>query len=165
MVKTRRKNRSLADRFWEKTIPVPECGCLLWTGAISSTGYGGFTVETKLVKSAHSVAYELTYGLYDRDKYQVLHRCDVRLCVNPTHLFLGSQQDNVDDMKRKGRKVTRRNYDSPIRDVDRHTAYLIQRLAKETILSHNTIAALFLMDRTKMRHILYGKSWRLDVSA
>lgn len=159
---SKHKPDQVAARFWEKTIPVPECGCLLWTGAISNTGYGGVTINMKSYPT-HRIAYGFEYGEFD-ESLQVLHRCDVRLCVNPKHLFLGTQQENVDDMKAKGRKVTRRGYGNPIRNVNEHTAYLIQRLAKETTLSHRTIAGMFLMPRNTIRHILYGKSWRLSVS-
>lgn len=90
-------------KFWPKVNKTDTCW--LWTGARASgygtIGAGGY--KGKML-SAHRVSYELAYGKFDPKLY-VLHKCDVKLCVNPEHLFLGTQQDNVDDMIAKGRKV------------------------------------------------------------
>jgi hypothetical protein len=75
--------------------------CWIWTGRRDRNGYGiiGFMARDRL---AHRVAYALTFPEWD-GKQNVLHRCDNPPCVNPAHLFLGSQADNVADMIAKGR--------------------------------------------------------------
>jgi hypothetical protein len=91
-------------RFWDKAIPEPNTGCWLWMGTQHSKGYG--TVRAgRLPTFAHRVAYEMTHGPIPKGLL-VCHRCDVRWCVNPTHLFVGTHRDNMDDMKRKGRAAT-----------------------------------------------------------
>lgn len=75
--------------------------CLLWTGATINSGYGYLTVNKKN-KTAHRASYEASHGPVP-EGMQVLHRCDVKLCVNPEHLFVGTQQENIDDMINKGR--------------------------------------------------------------
>ena len=92
---------TLLEKFTERCIPVTETGCWLWLGKIEKKGYGVFRMKTKGIK-AHRLAYELLVGPIPKGMY-VCHKCDVRSCVNPSHLFLGTQRDNMDDMKRKGR--------------------------------------------------------------
>jgi hypothetical protein len=100
---------TLAERFWprvDKNGPVhPTLGtpCWLWTGGkFKQTGYGVITRGTRAegIDTTHRVSWELTNGSTDQF---VLHHCDVRLCVNPAHLFLGTQTDNHRDMTAKGR--------------------------------------------------------------
>lgn len=90
------------DRFWSKVQKTdhPD-GCWIWTGAKSPKGYGFFKVKKRMLK-AHRVGYFLATGVYPLDKF-CLHTCDVPSCVRNSHIFLGSQQDNIDDMRRKGR--------------------------------------------------------------
>lgn len=76
--------------------------CWLWTGASSKKGYGAFYFRGRQV-GAHVASYWIHVGDVPAD-LQVLHRCDVRPCVNPEHLFLGTQSDNMQDMVRKGRQ-------------------------------------------------------------
>lgn len=92
-------------RFWGKVEKTPTCW--LWT-ASTVRGYGQFTLPRVSGKqphiSAHRYAWELTNGPI-ADNLSVLHRCDQPLCCNPNHLFLGTQQDNLDDARQKGRLV------------------------------------------------------------
>lgn len=99
-------NEKDIERFWNK---VDKSGgpdaCWLWTlGKVS--GYGSFKVKRKYLL-AHRVAWTLTNGKIPHDgSYHgicVLHRCDVRTCCNPNHLFLGTAADNNTDKKNKGR--------------------------------------------------------------
>src|SRR5690606_28396088 len=95
--------KSLRDKFMSKWEPVTETGCWLWTGA---AGRYGILVVRRNGKSktlrAHRVAYELFRGEVPAGQV-VCHRCDVPFCVNPDHLFTGTQRDNLLDGVRKGR--------------------------------------------------------------
>lgn len=91
---------ALKKRFEEKFI-IEASGCWVWTAATMGIGYGYFRVENKL-HGAHRVAYELYKGPITGDNH-VLHTCDNPACVNPDHLFLGSNQDNIKDKQEKGR--------------------------------------------------------------
>ena len=76
--------------------------CWPWLGSLDQIGYGMFKVG-KVTNRAHRVAHEFYCGPIPIDKV-VMHTCDNRRCVNPKHLTLGTQKENVDDMMRKGRK-------------------------------------------------------------
>ena len=94
--------------FWAKVNKT--AGCWLWTGRVFRSGYGmaWFSGRHQL---AHRVSYQLQNGPIPAgnqrdDATCVLHRCDNPTCVNPSHLWLGSQSENVADRDSKGRQKT-----------------------------------------------------------
>lgn len=92
------------DEFNEAYIPEPNSGCWLWIGAINNRlGYGTVVnPATGRAMPAHRASYLKTHGSIP-DGMDILHRCDVRCCVNPDHLFPGTHTDNMRDMMKKGR--------------------------------------------------------------
>ena len=97
---------TVLERFERKFYVTP--GCWIWTASTVTNGYGKFFVNGKHER-AHRVSYKLYVGPIpegnDHHGVCVLHKCDTPSCVNPDHLFLGTQQDNLSDMKKKGRSI------------------------------------------------------------
>lgn len=105
------RGRSDPEKFWAHTS-VQLNGCRHWNGVPETGGYGVVKIAGRPVK-AHRRAWELARGPIP-EGMSVLHRCDNRICVEPTHLFLGDAADNMRDMVAKGRGVSRRGERNPM---------------------------------------------------
>jgi hypothetical protein len=93
-------------RLAEHTGETTSTGCILWIGAKNNHGYGRFTMNGKGIL-AHRASYEITHGKIP-DGLFVLHKCDVPACINPDHLELGTQTDNMRQASQRQRvKVPR----------------------------------------------------------
>lgn len=96
---------SIDMRFWRKVQKSD--GCWWWISVRNEDGYGQFrNDELGRMEGAHRFSWRLTHGDIPHGMC-VLHHCDNPPCVNPDHLFLGTQQDNIADMHAKGRYVKR----------------------------------------------------------
>jgi hypothetical protein len=106
--KTQQGNRGIlrlvpVERRFQLQICKMNNGCWNWTGAHDKDGYGWIRVSGKQI-AAHRYSYTASHGQIPGGM-QVLHTCDNPCCVNPDHLFIGTQQNNVDDMIEKGRRA------------------------------------------------------------
>ena len=111
---------SLSERLWVRVDKRGPDDCWLWIGRLRSDGYARLRVSSKGEERilAHRATWEEVNGPVP-DGLCVLHRCDVRHCVNPAHLWLGTQTENIADMDAKGRrrKIWKRTADQPERRV------------------------------------------------
>lgn len=96
--------KSLPEKLAFLSTHDETSGCTLWTGSVWG-GYGVFKHKGASLK-AHRVAYELAHGELPAGMV-VCHRCDQPLCINPDHLFIGTQKENIQDMVHKGRGPNR----------------------------------------------------------
>lgn len=96
--------KPVIDRVLNKVTRIPFSGCWIFTGAINDFGYGivGTGARGQPNDRAHRITYRHFVGEIPSGMF-VCHDCDVPSCCNPSHLFLGTNQDNVNDMIRKGR--------------------------------------------------------------
>lgn len=131
--------------------------CQEWRGAKDSSGYGNRTVGGKPIK-AHRQAWIDVRGAIP-DGMCVLHSCDNPSCVNVAHLFLGSKQDNYDDMARKGRAHKARGEasgQSKIRSED------ASRIREAHLFGARQVdlASVFGLGQTTVSAITRGVTWR-----
>lgn len=94
---------NIVDRFFSQVERIPFSGCWIWVGCTTPRMYGQIMARGGNVISTHRLSWELHNGTEVPDGMHVLHTCDIPCCVNPSHLFLGTHDDNMKDMKRKNR--------------------------------------------------------------
>lgn len=103
MGNNKRPRLEVTKSNFESMIFFSPDGCWLWIGALTQSGYGKWPMNrTDKVRPAHRLSYTLYKGEIPTGLH-VCHSCDVRCCVNPDHLFLGTHQDNMRDMTLKKR--------------------------------------------------------------
>lgn len=156
------------ERFWSKVgIRGPD-DCWLWLAARTSSknpAYGSFGFRGAVWK-AHRVAFVLEYGIIP-EGMNVCHKCDVTLCVNPRHLFAGSQKDNMQDCASKGRtpfqimKIVAPLFPGELNGRAKLTwqQVAIIRTRYASGESQQRIANDFGVSQVAISHIVRGKSW------
>jgi len=151
------RREEILGRFYEKCVDVPIAGCRIWLGTVNEHGYGTVRVSGKAIK-AHRFAWEAENGDIPAGK-KVLHKCDVRCCVNPHHLFLGTQSENMADMAAKGRA----RGGSPRGErqgASKLTAAQVREIRRiANFRSHQEIADSFGIHRSNVGLIVNRKSW------
>ena len=90
-----RGNEPLSKRIFDGSMTIPESGCWIWMRALTRSGYGQLTYLNRHME-AHRASW-ITHRGEIPDGLGVLHRCNIRSCVNPDHLYLGGQKENVAD--------------------------------------------------------------------
>ena len=92
-------------RFWSKVHRGPEGACWIWLGAIADDGYGRYYLHDGAggMVRPHRYAYALAHEIELEELGELMHVCDVPVCVNPAHLQPGDHTENMRDRMRKGR--------------------------------------------------------------
>lgn len=145
-------------RFMAKIFKMPDDGCWLWRGAKNGCPdpYGMFSLDKKKRPiKAHRAAYILFVGEIPKEKPHMLHKCDTRLCVKPTHLFPGTNRDNVADCVAKDR-------------VPKGAARTNHKLTEDEVcfirlnrkLGGYKLAKLFNVSPGTIYHIFHYRNWK-----
>lgn len=140
----------------DKYIPEPNTGCWLWIGAEDDKGYGRVGIPgTRRQTLAHRVLYEKHVGPIPRGMF-LCHKCDMPLCVNPQHMFIGTVRENAQDMSKKGRAPHSKN------TTRKMTPDLVRELRAQHAEGANNheLARRFPVSRTTVRLIVRGEIWK-----
>lgn len=144
----------IADRMEAAIMKDPNSGCWLWTKALSVTGgYGQIGINGKILP-AHRVSYECFVGPIPAGM-KACHKCDTPACVNPDHLFLGTQADNMRDMDSKGRRVSLKGEDAGRAKL---TAVQIEDI-RSSSLTQVELAKKYGVNQTHISRIIRGEAW------
>lgn len=146
------------ERFYRAIEFDPFGGCWLWAGTLlKSTGYGQLQIDGRSV-GAHRFSYRIHKGDIP-DGHCICHRCDVRACVNPYHLFVGTQRDNVLDMLAKGRGRARHGSAAANALLTEADIPTIRRLIANGE-ANRRIAERFNVSPDVINAIRRGRSWK-----
>ena len=134
--------------FWKKVKKGH--GCWLWAGLVSPQGYGRIGVYHRGMQQAHRMAWELCYGPIP-EGVSVLHKCGVRGCSRPNHLYLGTAKENARDMAiNESTNTTRLTAtDIPLIKTLSKRGWTLQKLARFFGVTYQNI-----------RRILHEETWR-----
>jgi len=147
--------RTLAERFWAKVRQQPS-GCWLWTGQVDREGYG--LVTSKPRQSAHRMAWTLTRGPIPAGKLVRHYTCNNRQCCNPSHLRLGSHQQNMNDMVNSGR--SKRGTAASGAKLTPTEVAKIKRLKMDEGLSDKALGSRFGVSHTTIWRLCRGLTHR-----
>ncbi len=133
-------------------------GCWLWTGGQDGHGYGLITIRPEFVAArTHRLSY-LAFNGEIPEGIHVLHTCDMPLCINPEHLFLGTHKENMEDMRKKNRAARmkgEKNFHAKLTEAK----VLKMREEWKSGRHYKEIASEYGIKPTNVHRILSGKSW------
>jgi hypothetical protein len=150
------------ERFQSKTSPPDENGCINWIGGLDKNGYGRFKPYGNKRMRSHRYAYQEAYNEIP-EGYCVCHHCDNPTCVNPKHLFLGTNQDNTKDRSIKGRSAKNNLIGLPFKllpnsKLTKEEVLKIRKLIKEG-KKQVDIAKMFNVHRSTILYIKKRRTW------
>lgn len=152
MILAKCSDEGFRRKFWSR-VNFSD-GCWEWTAGRSKNGYGSITVWKRQVEASHRISWMMHRG--DPGNLYVLHKCDNKRCVRPSHLFLGTHDDNMRDRSKKGRDLRGESHpSSKLTLLDIHNIF---RLRDEGV-SIRTIADAVGVHSQTISDVLLGKSW------
>jgi hypothetical protein len=160
----RKKNQDVADWFWSnvnKDGPTqshcPELGpCWEWTRSTDTIGYGNVWFDGR-TQRAHRVAWFLSHGKFPNPPFQVLHKCDNKICCRDSHHFEGTRLDNMRDKVSKGRHVPMRGELNGNAALTNLQAEQIKQMYRPGLFGYEKLAKHFAVGKSTIARILTGQ--------
>ena len=146
---------TLSARLWAK-VKFGE-GCWEWQAALTNDGYGSIGVATSRAELAHRVVWRLIRGAIPEGMC-VCHHCDNPACVRPSHLFLGTQADNMRDAAEKGRMADNSGENNPNAKLSEKDVLAIRKAYANGYLQVN-LARRYGVTPTNIGSIVRGQTW------
>ncbi len=152
------KRGTVEERLLRNYQPIPHCGCWIWLGSINKWGYGQIMMPNGKPDRVHRVSYRLFKGKIPK-KLDVRHSCDIRCCINPDHLDIGTRKQNMDDAESRGR-IARRFKLPQTRLTDEQVAHIVADSRFQYV-----IAKEFGIDQSYVSDLKSGRATRIKNAA
>ncbi len=152
-------DKSFESKFWSKV--EKSHSCWFWIGRRITTGlgYGQIDLSKKKAILAHRASYEINIGKIP-ERLCVLHKCDNPICVRPSHLFLGTQKDNVRDMFKKRRNASVLGEKNPNSILNKRDVLKLKSLLALKKFSYRELALRFGVSYGTINNIKSGYAWK-----
>lgn len=147
------KKQIIVQRFMDKVSPEPNSGCWIWTGSLDVCGYARFGFDGRNSKASR-VSLTLFKGITRIDG-NACHKCDNRACVNPDHLYVGTQLDNMSDSIRRGTFQRVRGERKPLAKLTRDAVRDIRSKRLSTV----EFAKLYGVATCTVRRVVRRDNW------
>lgn len=148
----------LIKKFEDKIFFASPDGCWYWIGITNTLGYGRFSHEGKEFY-AHRISYLIYRGQFSIE-LDILHSCDNPLCVNPNHLFLGTHDDNMKDMAKKGRAKKKSKNKGEKNPMAKLTYKQVLEIRAINNLQQWKIGEMFGVSQSRIHSIRSNKCWK-----
>jgi hypothetical protein len=145
-------------RYWDNVEVKTKEECWIWEGRKNSKGYGTIGYKKKRILATRT-SYYYHYGKFE-NKLFVCHRCDNPICVNPHHLFLGNQKDNIQDMLAKGRNNPLKGSKQASSKLNEEKVSQIRSLYLNTEITEKELAIKFGVSETAIADVITNKTWK-----
>lgn len=152
---TPRQAAHLRERFDRRVHHEPNTGCFLWGGALMPCGYGCLSIKDTTAM-AHRVSLVLV-GRIVPDGMFACHTCDVRWCVNPDHLYVGTVQQNINDALRRGRTARGERQGSAVLTA---ADVVAMREMRATGATSKAIGRAFGVSTAQAYRVVTGEDWK-----
>lgn len=148
--------KTAVDRFLGKVERIPMSGCWVWLGFVTKDGHGKFFLRG-VMPTAHRCSWMLFRGEIPSGMC-VLHKCDVASCVNPDHLYLGTNDDNVRDRVVRGRSAPVDKENAPNSKLTQEKVDEIRK-RYETGDTQAALSSMFQISRSQVGNIVNRRQW------
>lgn len=146
------------DLFWQKVKVASPSECWPWQASKTPEGYGYFWYNKRMGK-AHRFAWEITNGAIPQNML-VCHHCDNPSCVNPSHLFIGTNADNSTDKIQKHRQANTDGENNPNHKLSLSDVKTIRRLYIPGVVTLKHLSEQFGVTIAQISYVVKRKSWK-----